>query len=269
MTERPPSPAQVRRELRAQARERQREVIPALRAAIKATRAERKRRLQRCAGQCLARKARVKKAALAAREQLRARILKLRAQLKQACGSCRVSVKDQELEKLDDQLGKLAAEREAIRQLRRKAGALRSSKGSAGGKRSAELRAESDDEVRRNVADDPLLAATWQRLKHKIKGSAHLSRTEAFLEHVHNHPEALEETQREQERRYDDEAAELLGELKRPAKSEGDLRSLLAKLNKAASLTARMQGAPHKAPASRSEAGDPYAIGRAAYEAHG
>jgi len=61
-------------------------------------------------------------------------------------------------------------------------------RGVAGGRRAAELRTESDDEVRQSI--DPLLVPLWERVRRTIKGSARKSRTEAFLEWVHDHPEA-------------------------------------------------------------------------------
>lgn len=44
---------------------------------------------------------------------------------------------------------------------------------------------ESDDEVRRNLSDE--LAAVWDRVKGRIRGSARRTRTEAFLEWVEGH----------------------------------------------------------------------------------
>lgn len=51
----------------------------------------------------------------------------------------------------------------------------------------AERRAESDDQVRRDIPDE--LAAVWEHVKHRIKGTARRTRTEAFAEWVHDHPE--------------------------------------------------------------------------------
>lgn len=50
--------------------------------------------------------------------------------------------------------------------------------------RASSLR-ESDDEVRRNLSDE--LAAVWDRVKGRIRGSARRTRTEAFLEWVEGH----------------------------------------------------------------------------------
>lgn len=51
--------------------------------------------------------------------------------------------------------------------------------------RGAERIRESDDEVRRNLPDD--LAHVWERVKGRIKGTARTTRTERFLDWVHDH----------------------------------------------------------------------------------
>lgn len=56
-----------------------------------------------------------------------------------------------------------------------------------------EARAESDDEVRRNVG--PELHAVWRRVKKTIHGSARLSRTEAFREWCERNPAEVERIQ--------------------------------------------------------------------------
>ena len=54
----------------------------------------------------------------------------------------------------------------------------------------AEQRSESDDAVRSNL--EPELHALWERVKRSIRGSDRTSRTEAFLQYVHDNPkEAL------------------------------------------------------------------------------
>lgn len=57
----------------------------------------------------------------------------------------------------------------------------------------AESRAESDDEVRRNI--EPELRAVWRRVKKTIHGSARLSRTEAFREWCGRNPAEVERIQ--------------------------------------------------------------------------
>lgn len=59
-----------------------------------------------------------------------------------------------------------------------------------------ERREESDDEVERDIPDE--LAVVWHRVKHRIKGSARRSRTEAFLEWAAEHQETVYEITNEQ-----------------------------------------------------------------------
>ena len=49
-----------------------------------------------------------------------------------------------------------------------------------------EKRSESDDEVRSNI--DPSYWSLWERIKRGIKATPRMSRTEAFLKYVEEHP---------------------------------------------------------------------------------
>lgn len=64
----------------------------------------------------------------------------------------------------------------------------------------AERRAESDDEVRNNL--EPEHVPVWNAYKHKIRGNKYRSRTEAFLEWMHDHPADAEAVMY---RRHDEE----------------------------------------------------------------
>lgn len=229
------SVGQRRRKLRMLARERQSDVIPALREAIKGAKKHRRDRLKACASQCKARKARLAKAADNARAQLRVRIDKLKETTRAACKSCRVT-KPADLDRLEALLGQLDAERHEIARLRRLA-AHKSEHGKAGGKRSAELRAESDEEVQRNIGDDPLLLAAWDKYKRTIKPAPHRTRSEAFLEWVHDNPGALAEVQAATERQYDQEAEAMLKGLRgRKSKTDRDLEAWHEQLSEAENL---------------------------------
>ncbi len=199
-----------RRELRREARERQKETVPQLRALVRGRRVAKRKRLAKCRADCKRRRLQVQRDAIRARELLRERIKKTKQAARDACGLCKVTATERGLDALDRALGKVQAEREAISELRRRAAQLTDPRGRAGGRRAAELRAESDDEVRRNVADDPDLAALWDATnKARFKRSRQLTRTEAFLEHVHSHPEELDELRAKQDARYDREAEAL------------------------------------------------------------
>jgi len=87
-----------------------------------------------------------------------------------------------------------------------------SERGRKGGRRAAELRAESDDEVIRNLGEDKLLIALFKKHRAKIKATKHRSRTEAFLEFVHDHPEELDELRAKKEREWEREAERIFRE---------------------------------------------------------
>lgn len=201
-----------RRQLREDARQRQQEVLPKLRARVRELRAQRRQRVKRCAADCRKRKEKVQRDAAAARAKLRERIARMKVKAREACGLCKVSAKDRDLDALDRTLAVIAQEREVISELRRRAAQMRDPRGIAGGRRAAELRDESDDEVRRNLEDDPDLAALWRAQKNKagrFKQTKYHTRTEAFLDWVHNHPEALAELRHKQEEKWAREAEEM------------------------------------------------------------
>ena len=227
-----------RRELRQEARERQKETIPKLRALVRDRKAARRKRLAKCRADCKRMRGKVQRDALRARELLRARIKKAKLVARDACGLCKVSATDRGLDELDRAFGKVQAEREAIAELRRRAAQLTDPRGRAGGRRSAEVRAESDDEVRRNVADDPDLAALWDSTnKLQFKRTRHRSRTEAFLEHVHDNPEDLDELRAKQDAQYDREAEELFAKWPRDETvgkmTDAQLAEVMADLDRA------------------------------------
>lgn len=207
---------QRRRRLRADARERQRETVPKLKTAIRELRAAKLRRRRECVASCKRRRAKITSEAKRAREALRARVAKLRIKARETCAACKQSVRDSDLDELDRLLAHLAEERKVIGVLRGQARGLTSERGRAGGRRAAELRAEALDQVKRDVGDDPILAALWERERTRIKKRPRASLTESFLEWVAEHPEAIEEMQTAQERAYDAEAEAMLGTLRAP-----------------------------------------------------
>ena len=54
----------------------------------------------------------------------------------------------------------------------------------------AEARRESDDKVRGNIP--PELVPVFEKVKRQIKGSARISRTEAFLQYVEESPDDVQ-----------------------------------------------------------------------------
>jgi hypothetical protein len=82
-----------------------------------------------------------------------------------------------------------------------------------------ERRQESDDEVR--AALDPDMLPLFEKVKRKIRGTDRMSRTEVFLNMVHESPELVLEAIEELSQR---ELNRLLAEEKRLAKTSGRAR---------------------------------------------
>ena len=227
-----------RRALRSEARERQKATVPKLRAQVRARKVAKKKRIAKCRADCKRRRDRVQVDAVTARAQLRERIKQAKVTARAACGVCKVTATEKELDKLDRALGAVQVEREAIADLRRRASLMVDPRGRAGGRRAAELRSESDDEVRNNIGDDPDLAALWESIdRRKFQKTKYMSRTEAFLDHVHNHPEELDELRNRQQVQYDREAEEMLSRWPRDESigkmSDVELAQLMTDLDQA------------------------------------
>lgn len=210
---RPVMNGREKRLIKAQIRSLRREVIPKLRQRIKDLRRARAKRIRACQAECRAARRRLISDAQKARERLRAYILKAREKARHTCKACKVTADERGLDTLEALLKDLEVNRQMIAELRRKAAAIPiSEKRRKAGIRAAETRAESDDEVRRNLGDDRELVALWQQVKHKIKKGPRRSRTEAFFEYVEEHPEALDELRARKEREYEREAERLFEE---------------------------------------------------------
>jgi hypothetical protein len=83
----------------------------------------------------------------------------------------------------------LAEEKKHQADMRRLARASRARAKEGPGVASAVRKAESDDEVRGNIS--PELVPLFERVQRTIKGSARMSRTEAFEKYVHEHPKEV------------------------------------------------------------------------------
>ncbi len=178
--------------------------------------------MRQCATACKRQRARAKEQASAARQKLRDRIALARVKAREVCKVCKVNARGEGLDRIDTAIAELGLERQNIAELRAAAGGMKSERGRAGGRRAAELRDQSDSEVRNNLGDDDaIMLALWDRTKRKHKASKYRSRTEAFVEHVAEHPEEYaEQTQRmeaqwalEAEQHYAELEAVKVGEL--------------------------------------------------------
>jgi len=222
--------------LRAQIREKRRDVLPRLRAAVASARRQRAERLRACKRYARDRQREVKRAGLKLEAELRKRVAAAKLRAQQVAKHCNARAATSGTEQLEQALAALEAERAQIAALRARAGALRSTRGRKGGARAAELRAESDDAVRAELGNERVLLALWDRLRGKIRATEHMSRAEAFFEHLHNHPELLDEERARKERAWEREAGELLESASEApggtAAQPDELRDCLAMLNR-------------------------------------
>ncbi len=163
------------RELISQRKEAMREAVRQCQAGRKAAK-ERNQELRRqMTGDV---RASIERAKLAAREACR-----LRKTGAKARGSYRTEHAKEDLRQ----------ERQFQRELRRAEGRMR--RRDATRTTAAERRQESDDEVRQNI--DPELLPLFDQVRRSIKGSPHMSRTEAFLQWVEENPGAVLRAQEE------------------------------------------------------------------------
>lgn len=236
--------------LRAEARKRAKDTLPKLRAKVKAAKLRKTERLKRCRTDCALRRKKVREQGLEARRKLRERLAAAKDKAREFCSVCRVSAAGAELDRIDTALAALEQERAHIRALRSKASGLVDPRGQAAGRRSAELRAELEDEVTRNVSDDRELAELWANQRDRYRRFAPTQRTsmtERFLEWVEAHPEALDELRARQEVAWEREASELLKQWPRSVAigdmSDQDLARLARDHDRAEALTEREPGA--------------------------
>jgi len=205
------SVVQQRKQLKREIRERRRDVIPKLKAAIGSAKKARAARLRTCKADCRAAIRKQRKLAIQARRKLEQHIKKAKAKAKNVCNSCKV-VDTKGVEQISKAIEALEAERKEIDKLRTQASYLKSERGRAGGRKAAEQRSESDSAVIHNLEGDKDLIDLFKKLRGKIKGSKYQSRTEAFLQYVHDHPEALDELSAKKEIQYAKEAERMFRE---------------------------------------------------------
>lgn len=157
-----------------------------------------------------ARAAELRAACRAARSSLRADVRALReeterkvAALREAQrGTCAASQLRAHVE-VTDAVRRLELERQAQRERNQRLYGRKPAAAGAAAKRAAERRSESDDEVRQNIPRE--LAAVFERVKRHIKPSERRTRTEAFLQWVHDnedeaHAIVFDQVDREVER---------------------------------------------------------------------
>lgn len=204
-----------KRRLRAEIREKRRTVIPRLRELVKHARRARTERLRRCKRDCKEAERKARKTAIEARRKLERHILKTKKRASEICSSCKV-VDDKSVDALKQKVDALNVEMKEFDALKKRVGSLRSERGRKGGQKAAELKSESDSAVIFNLGDNEELIALFKKIRGKIKATKHMSRTEAFFEYVHNHPEALEELRSKREHKWERDAEKMFAERQPP-----------------------------------------------------
>lgn len=192
-----------------------RETLRKLREQIRAKKNERKEAVRAVRSSCRANLDEWRAKIKAARAEVRALV----AQKREELGRCHLAPYTTRAamdRAVDDAIKAWADERQLQAEIRRAEGRGRAPKITL-----AEKRRESDDEVRNNLTAD--LIPVWDAVKAKIKPSARMSRTEAFLQWAHDHSAEVHEiiaqhTDEEGERAWREMLAEeerIAGELKR------------------------------------------------------
>ena len=195
------------KEINREERGKKRALLVELRGQIREARARRKDALlaakERCRSERLSARERARTLRLRALQELKEAVVAERAAARQTC-----SVKIGEARAIRDDIerarAKHVAEREYQRDLRRIEASNRQRRKEHPHATHIERRAESDDEVRSNISGD--LIALFDKMKRGIKATPRMSRTEAFLAYVEEHPEAMLEA-------IDSKTDALVGEL--------------------------------------------------------
>lgn len=202
---------QERRRLKAEIKNRRRVVLTALKEALKRSKTARKKRLKVARSVCRKARAETERRAVLARRELEKAIRRAQAEAKKTCSICKV-VDKKGLEEISARLEAISAERDKINKLRAQASSLISERGRAGGRRAAEKRAESDEQVIVNLAEDQNMIELFKKVRGKIKASPHRTRTEAFFEFVHDNPSELDELIATKENAWEREAERMFKE---------------------------------------------------------
>ena len=177
---------QTRAELEREGRRRAQRELQALRAQLKAARAQRKVRLKAVTANCRAARRSISQRAKQARARLNASIARTRTNARTLCSASRGQAKHETLSAMDKALAALERERVEQKKLRIWLDKSPSSRAQAGRGR-AERQSESDHDVANNI-DDPGLRIVWEAVKSKIRPRGRTSRTEVFAEWVAEHP---------------------------------------------------------------------------------
>lgn len=215
--------AEIRRASDADLRKRARAYLKELRGRIDAERANRKTKLEEVRAVCRQNLERFRARIAELRAELRA-VIKARREEIARCKLARYTTREAADRAVNDAIRQWADERQLQAEIRRAEGRGRPSKITA-----REKRKESDDEVRNNLSAE--LVPVWEAMKGKIRPTARISRTEAFLQWAHDHSGDVARLMADAaEQQADRRFADMLEEEKRAAKAleRGTRRALEA-----------------------------------------
>ncbi len=168
------------REIRKYAREADRARQRAIKTKLREMRRARPQRLREIREACRVARLNVRSRVIALREETRAALRESVLAMRQAqrgdCELTKAATKDDFARRIGAAGAELGAEREHYRTKFGRRGATRTT--------AKERREESDDDVRRNLP--PELVAVFNRIGRSVKASPRRSRTEAFLQWVHD-----------------------------------------------------------------------------------
>lgn len=188
--------ARHRRELAAMLKEKDAKRLATLRADLARARDRKQKALVKAREACRANRVAVSESARERRAQLNAAIAAERAAAKGSCSVARSEAREGGKRDVEKVRRELAAEQATLRTERiyRKPPRLGASQSTGkGARRAAELRAESDSEVRANL--EPSLIPVWEKIKRHIRPTGRATRTEAFLQFLHDNPQVVWEVQ--------------------------------------------------------------------------
>lgn len=177
------------RETKAYLREKDRLELADLRRALELAEQRQREAMRRVVARCKLNRARVRehvKAYRAAeRERINREVAEMRAAARRRCDLRKAAVRTAGLGVRAQRRAELEAERRLQGELAR-AAAHQQRREKKHQRTAREVQAESDDHVRANI--DAELLPVWERVKRTIRGDAHRSRTEAFLQYVEENP---------------------------------------------------------------------------------
>jgi hypothetical protein len=180
---------EIERDLAAKARETLARLKEKIAAARERRRTTTSRAVQRCRTARQSVRERQKAERARVRERLNAEFAEERQRLRQRCEARKAKIRALARRAEDGALREWDEERRYQRQLHRAESAHKRKTAAAERRSAKERRAESDDAVRANIPAE--LVRVFERVKRSIRGTPHMSRTEAFLHWIEENPDEV------------------------------------------------------------------------------